>query len=251
MCGPQPEIRLSALDQSEVDDFLRFLFKDVAGRPEPLLLRETAAVVRYLRLLALKGLPRTVVAKGPKAVEQYEETPAYRKNSDARRVLEQMASAIWGNLSQFGQIEPCSPGKAIRFLRRHAGTYLAGKPLRLPRVLKLVQELEVTPKKPGEPKPFAPPLIVSRSRSAHGTGNSRLQDDLSERIYVALHALKRSSVKSPQNRIADALVYCVKSSATCGRRGDGHSKPRPWAGPDGGAPPDPPNASQRTACATC
>ena len=42
---------------------------------------------------------------------------------------------------------------------------------------------------------------------------------------------------------ATPLVYCVKSSATYGRRGDGHSKPRPWAGPDGGAPPDQPNVS--------
>ena len=48
------------------------------------------------------------------------------------------------------------------------------------------------------------PILLSRHPSASGS-DARFPDDLSERIYVADHALKAAGVKRRKNRIAEAL----------------------------------------------
>ena len=69
------------------------------------------------------------------------------------------------------------------------------------------------------------------------------QGDWTTALPTALGGVYGVDLRSDSVEVYKELVYCVKSSVTCGRRGDGHSKPRPWAGPDGGAPPGQPNVS--------
>jgi hypothetical protein len=198
------EVPHGRLEASETDAFLDFLFRDVARRPPPLLLRETAAVVRYLRLLAQKGLPRAVANRGAEALSEYYKSPDYAKDRQARFAVERIAEALWGDLSQWGQINPCTKCKANRFLDRHSKTYLAGNPLLAP-ALKMVAGFEIPALGANEPKTFEPPNFMSGSLNVEGSSNPRLQDDLSERIYAAFHALGRSNVKKIRDRLAGAL----------------------------------------------
>src|ERR1017187_1105668 len=198
------EVPHGRLKAPEVDAFLDFLFGDVARRPIPLHLRETAGVVRYLRLLACKGVPRGVANRGANALREYYESKDYQKDVRSRAAAENIAKVLWGDLSQWGQIKPCTKDQALRFVSRHSETYLASHPQLAP-ALKVLAELEVPPPAPHEPEPFKPPSRMSRSLNAQGSSNPRLQDDLSERICAAFYALQRANLKKIRNRLADAL----------------------------------------------
>lgn len=52
---------------------------------------------------------------------------------------------------------------------------------------------------------FRPPKLLGKHRSAGGQGPARLQDDLTERIYVAYHALRRTRTRNARGRIAAVL----------------------------------------------
>jgi hypothetical protein len=199
------EIPCQSLEASEVDAFLASLFQDVAQRPEPLALREAASVVRYLRLLAWKGVPRNVASQGSEALKKYYESQDCERDRHARPKVERLADVLWGCLSQWGLIEPCTREKARLFLRQHSRTYLAGNPL-LRTAQQIVNDFVIPPLEHDEPEPFQPPHAMSGSLTAQGVGNPRLKNDLSERIYAAFHALKRTNMKLIEPRIAEALA---------------------------------------------
>jgi hypothetical protein len=208
----QFDASLQSLGASEVDGFLDFLFQDIARRPVQLPRGKTATVVRYLRLLALKGIPRRVLGRGGEALSKYYESADYERDRHIRPDAERLAKVLWGCLSDWGQIEPCTREEALRFLRQYSQTYMAGNPLLRP-VLKLVEDFEVPPLQLNEPEPFRTPNFMSRSLAASGAGNPRLQVDLSERICAGFHCLKRLGVKKARSHLAQAL-----NRAKVGRR---------------------------------
>jgi hypothetical protein len=52
---------------------------------------------------------------------------------------------------------------------------------------------------------FRPPKLLGKRRSSSGAGASRLQDDLTERIYIAYHALTRTRIRNVRGRVAGVL----------------------------------------------
>ena len=92
----------------------------------------------------------------------------------------------------------------MSFLRRHAPTYF---PVTFEAALKTIESFEIVSLGRGEAGPFAPPRLVSRAISVHGSGSPYLHDDLSERIYVAYLALKGWKFSKVRERIAQALNH--------------------------------------------
>ena len=84
-----------SLEASEVDDFLKYLFSHVAKRPKRLLLKECAAVARYMRWLAWKGVPLTVLERGKEAVDDYRRADRNEADRDARWNVERTAEIVW------------------------------------------------------------------------------------------------------------------------------------------------------------
>ena len=66
-----PGERTGTLQKSEADDFLKFLFINVARRPAKLTMRECMRVARYLDWLARDGVPKAAVSKGLNAVKAH------------------------------------------------------------------------------------------------------------------------------------------------------------------------------------
>jgi hypothetical protein len=201
-----------------VDVFLRFMFQ-FARRPDPLLLKETAAVVRYLCELERRGVPRSVANSAPAALRKYHASAKHQKDAQKKQVLSRVASVLWEDLAIFGDIEQCGKQKALALLKRHEATYLAGlanlpwrkgvrqkKESVLKSAKKLLDEFEIPSLQLNEPDPFQPPTLMSGLLTAHSEVVPRQQDDVSERIYFAFHALERSQVKLSRERIANALV---------------------------------------------
>ncbi len=165
------------LNPSEGDAFLEFVFSMIAMRPKALGLREGAGVARYLKTLAW--------TLGP---------------GSGRHLLNRLADTIWGTLFEFAPLPISDKGRAVEFLREHANTYLAGFDTEA--AVKRVQESRGPPP---EASLAHPPHLMSRRFSASGTGNPRLGDDLSERVYAAYHALRRARVHNARDRIAGVL----------------------------------------------
>src|SRR5437868_10992458 len=72
--NPYGDLQMSTATIIRADDveaFLEFLFGNVALPPKEVTLRETASVVRYLRMVAQAGVPRYTCEQGPNAVRQY------------------------------------------------------------------------------------------------------------------------------------------------------------------------------------
>jgi len=186
------------LEASEVDPFLAFLFGDIAERPGRLTLREAARVVRYLRLLALFGVPNEVGNGGQDEIAKYLVSQSDEERR-SRLIAEKAAEIIWGAVWNFGSIAQSGKAGALQFLRTHSKAYLSiyGEP-----VLKFVEDFALPP---GMEDSFRPPNLHSRSMSVQGVGNPYLQNDLSERIYAAHHALSRENVEKSRARIAAAL----------------------------------------------
>jgi hypothetical protein len=201
-----------------VAPFLEFAFRNVATRPEPLRLIETSRVVHFLLLLAQFGVPREIVGKGKQAVEDYGRETEYeaktgrpmRKDRQIRVQTERLALRIWHELLSYidGEI---TPKAALAFLRKHAGTHLADSP-DIDAALRLTEEFELPA---GTPRDLGRPHLVSARSRAFGQVNPRLQNDLSERIYAAYHALRRSKVQRVSHLIAEALNRAGVRELTC------------------------------------
>jgi hypothetical protein len=56
------------LNEDEIDDYLNWQFRDLAKKPKPMTLKETASVVRFLRWLSHQGVPREILRRGAGAV---------------------------------------------------------------------------------------------------------------------------------------------------------------------------------------
>jgi len=163
------------LSAQDAEAFLNFLFWDVAIKPTPLKLRQTAGVARYLKALALE------MPAGPE-----------------RDLLERLLKIIWLTLLDRGQILMAEKGDAIHFLDEHSKTYLSS--FDMEHIVQLVKSLD----KPTE-HAFRPPRLMARGRSVQGQGKAQLQDDLTERICAAYYALRRAGVKNVRTQIAEAL----------------------------------------------
>lgn len=163
------------LSAGDAGAFLEFLFRDVAIKPTPLKLKQTARVARYLRALVL-------------------EMPAGRE----REMLDRLSEIIWLTLLDRGPIQVAEKGEAINFLREHSKTYLNSFDTN--RILEIVQNLDIPTK-----FVFRPPQLMARGRSVQGSGKAQLQDDLTERMYVAYYALQRATVKNVRTEIAKTL----------------------------------------------
>src|SRR5216684_8602688 len=101
------------LERSEVDAFLQWLFACIAKRPEPLLLRECAAVARYLRWLSWNGVPLTVLKRGKDPLKDYLAANRTEEERTARWNLQQTADIVWGTLLQYGEFEPSTRDVAL------------------------------------------------------------------------------------------------------------------------------------------
>ena len=165
------------LAREEFDSFLEVMFRNVAVRPKPVTLREGASVVRYLRATAWSspgGLPREAV--------------------------ERLADAVTKMVLKAAPIRMAAKEQAIRFLTRHAETLLFHPQLRA--TLKFLRE---SPELDKDVDFFPKLKLASRERAVFGPGTLRLDDDLSERIYAAYHALRREKFHGASGLVAQAL----------------------------------------------
>jgi len=188
------------LDQGEVDAFLRFLFSDLAKRPRPLFLRESAAVTRYLRWLAQDGIPSNVLKGGKKAIDAWRLAQRDEADRNARQNVQETAEIVWSTLSQYGEFEPSTKDATLRFLRRHADTFFT-HPYLAP-ALAFVETHDIPS---GAVLPFRRPSLMSRRMSAQGK-KTDFEDDLSDRIFAAYHTLPRARVRKRSPKIAAALT---------------------------------------------
>jgi hypothetical protein len=166
-----------ALSQEQIAPFLQFLFRGIAHKPKRLKLKQTAGVARYLRAVA---------AEAP--------------GSTQRDVVDDLAEVLWLTMLGSGQIEIAPKEAAIQFLKTHRLTYLASFDVN--RILEYVENL---PAPTRHAEFFQPPKLIGASRSALGRGPARLQDDLTERIYVAYYALRRTGIRDTRGQIATVL----------------------------------------------
>jgi hypothetical protein len=194
------------LQASQIEEFLRHLFGDIARRPAQLRLREAAAVVRYLKLLCSQG-----VLTPAKEAADASGSEHSKDRWDANRIAE----IIWNVLLQSGEFVTATKSEALDFLGKYRQTYLANP--HFDRALAYVERFELPA---GSRNPQEAPTFKSRSRTARiYPPNSRLKDDLSERIYVADRALIRAGLKTKRRPvIADAL-----QAAGIGRRASGET----------------------------
>jgi hypothetical protein len=165
-----------SLSKEEAEPFLSYVFSQMARKPKRLRLRETARVARYIKAIA-----------------------AEMPGSWERATLDNLAKVTWLTLLEVGQIPIGTKSEAIGFLREHAHTYLASF-----EVDKLIEQIDKSVEPSRYRELFQPPKLMGKSRSVQG-GGPRLQDDLTERIYVGYHALRRAEVRNARCRIAAVL----------------------------------------------
>jgi hypothetical protein len=175
--GDQLILPRQSLSPDEIGTFLEFLFAEIARKPKRLKLRETAGVARYLKAVAFEAPP-----------------------SLERDTVEGLAEVIWLTMLDTGQIEIAQRDGVIHFLRKHADTYLASWGVE--RIVEFVHSL---PEPSRHTEFFRPPKLLGKQRSAGGQGPARLQDDLTERIYVAYYALRRTRIRNARRLIAAVL----------------------------------------------
>lgn len=188
------------LAAGEVNSFLTWQFGDIARRPEALTLRETAAVVSYLRRLRIQGIPKEVVHRGLDAIKAYYRRPERSAvEMRARHNAERVERLLWAELLQFGNLPVSSKTTAKTFLRRRASD-LSGP--WLGEALKFLEEYDLPP---DANEQSGAQRLVGRQISIQGDINPYLQDDLSERIAAADYALKRAGIRARRRSIARAL----------------------------------------------
>lgn len=166
-----------SLKPNEVDQFLQFLFSDVARRPGEMRLREAVQVAKYLRSLAWELPP------GP-----------------GRALLDDLSKVIRDTAFQVAPIKSTKKPSVTGFLRRHAGTYLR-RPI-AERAIALVDESDIP--KPSE-KEGNPPELISQRMSIRGDSVAHLRDDLGERISVGYWAIREAKVHGARGLVAKAL----------------------------------------------
>jgi hypothetical protein len=188
------------LDASDVDAFLEYLFSEVAQRPAPLYLRETAAVARYLSSLEALGVPLTVLARRGDAIAAHDRWSESEEDRWGRLCVGQMTKIIWGFLLQSGQFKESTRKAALDFMRRHSDTYLANPYLEL--ALAFIETHDVPPNAP----PLFRPAVLRSGHMSVQSENITVADDLSDRIFAAYHALPRAGSKRRSARIAAALT---------------------------------------------
>lgn len=98
----------------EVPGFLRFVFSDIAVRPERLPLRECAAVCRYLRRLSDFGEPEELRNAGPEARLTYRTSPQGRQDRGAMVNLHRIAE---GSPVTLRNLRTKRQGDGLAFLR--------------------------------------------------------------------------------------------------------------------------------------
>jgi hypothetical protein len=194
----EPTTAEPVLSESEIPHFLEWLFSDSASKPKALTLRETAAVVRYLRRLSTQGIPKSILKAGPEAIAKYRQQDEL-KERESRLAVDLIAKIVWGDLLQFGRIQAASNKEAQQFFKARVGFW---KHPKLDQALKFLEQFDL----PADAQdPFQPPALVGGRHAVYGSSNSYLQDDLSERIATADYTLKQAGVKSRRQCIADAL----------------------------------------------
>jgi hypothetical protein len=212
------------LDKTEFGPFLGFMFCDIAVRPKPLRLRETAGVVRSLLLLASHGVPKEVARKGKPAIEEYQRGADHEPGSrrlgqrdrQARQQAERLAKRIWGEALSHAIIRPSIGSAAVKaFLKTHANTYLADSPDLLP-AIDFVGSFTLPP---DMPPAFTAPQLTSRKLRCLGEGSPYLQSDLTERIFAGYHALRLSGTKGAYKLLADTLTRGQVRSAKNSKSG--------------------------------
>jgi hypothetical protein len=202
------------LDASEVESFLEYLFREVARREQPVLLRQCAEVARYMESLAVTGLPLAVLKRGPKAAAAHDRWSESQEDRCARRCVGEMADVIWGFLRQDGQFKTSKREAALRFLLRHSETYLANPYLK--RTLAFIKTHDLPPN-----VAFLPRNTGLRSAHMSCGATSSQDDDLSDRVFAAYYALPLAGINKRSPRIATAL--------TASKSGAGVRKVWSWA----------------------
>jgi hypothetical protein len=174
--GDQLILPPQTLSQEEIGAFLQFIFKGIARKPKRLKLTQTAGVARYLKAVAAEA-----------------------QGSAERDNIDRVAEVLWLTMLDSGQIKIAPKEEAILFLKMHAFTYLASFDLN-----RILEYLQNQPEPSRHADFFRPPKLRSAHRTAWGQP-ARLQDDLTERIYAAYHALRRTGIRDARGRIANAL----------------------------------------------
>lgn len=180
------------LQLEEIERFLQYVFRTIARKPKLLKLKETAGVVRYLKAAAVEAMVGL-----------------------ERHAVEQLAELIWLITLDCGQIKMAPKEEVIQFLKEHANTYLASYD-----IAKLVEFVQNLKAPSNDAEFFQPPKLKGKDRSASGDGPAQLQDDLTERIYAAYHALRRTQIRDARGRIATVLnemgyVTGARSATEC------------------------------------
>jgi hypothetical protein len=134
------------------------------------------------------------VARYLKAVA-WEAQPS-RESEDLERLVE----TIWLAMLRFGQINIAEKQEVIHFLNEHAHTYLNSFD-----VDKIVKFLDSRKEPARHADSFRPPMLTGKGGSISSRDPARLQDDLTERIYVAYHVLRRTRTPNARGYIAKVL----------------------------------------------
>jgi hypothetical protein len=114
-----------------------------------------------------------------------------------RSELARLADTLWLALSRFAQVKFAEKQDIIAFLQQHASTYLNSFDIQ--EIEKLIKERPAPTR-----QPFRPPALLGAQPSL-STSPARLQDDLTERIFVAYHALRMIEVRPARGKVAEAL----------------------------------------------
>jgi hypothetical protein len=165
------------LRPDEIEAFLNYIFSDISRRPKRLKLKETAAVARYLKAVAVET-----------------------SFSPERELVERVAEVIWGTLLDTGQIEIASTEQVMEFLEEHAPTYLAS--FDVPAMVKYLRQVKAPTRHSDF---FRPSNLMGKRRSGSHRGPDQLPDDLTERIYAAYHALRKAQVRDARGRVSEVL----------------------------------------------
>lgn len=120
-------------------------------------------------------------------------------------MLTHLADVTWGNLLHHAPFAIARKRTAVEFMEAHAGTYLASLQAAGFDIQGLLEYLRTSPPPTRHAGPSKPPNLLSAHLSVHSGAEVHLQDDLSERIYAAYHALRRTGIHGVRGRIAEAL----------------------------------------------
>ncbi len=188
------------LQTSELDDFLWFLFLDVARRPAALKIRECMRVARYLDWLAADGVPKKILRMGRSAVPNPRRPSAEER--DEKQCAQHIADVLWARVRRLNEDHVASNTETLRFLKLHEKTYFVN-PF-IVRAIDLVKDFDV-PATDMRARPK--PNLVSASMASFRR-DPHMQNDLSEGLLVADFVLKGAGVRRRLNKIAVGLNAC-------------------------------------------